>query len=68
MTDILRSLDGRYLDTFGRGQYQGVTRDHYVEVDLGNERSSQRAAVADCAGLAASIGFIDQRGDESGQP
>ncbi len=37
VTDIVRSLDGRYLDTFGRGQYQGVTRDHYVEIDLGND-------------------------------
>jgi Tfp pilus assembly protein PilF len=37
VTDILRSLDGRYLDTFGRGQYQGITRDHYVEIDLGND-------------------------------
>jgi Tfp pilus assembly protein PilF len=35
VTDILRSLDGKYLDTFGRGQYQGVTRDHYVEIGLG---------------------------------
>ncbi|MGC2299173.1 MAG: FG-GAP-like repeat-containing protein [Acidobacteriaceae bacterium] len=37
VTAILRALDGRYLDTFGRGQYQGVTRDHYVEIDLGND-------------------------------
>jgi Tfp pilus assembly protein PilF len=37
VTEILHSLDGRYLDTFGRGQYQGVTRDHYVEIDLGND-------------------------------
>ena len=36
VTDVVRALDGRYLDTFGRGQYQGVTRDHYVEVDLGD--------------------------------
>jgi Tfp pilus assembly protein PilF len=35
VTEILRSVDGKYLDTFGRGQYQGVTRDHYVEIDLG---------------------------------
>ena len=35
VTATLRSLDGRYLDNFGRGQYQGVTRDHYVEIDLG---------------------------------
>jgi len=37
VTDIVRDLDGRYLDSFGRGQYQGVTRDHYVEVDLGQD-------------------------------
>lgn len=37
VTEILSEVDGRYLDTFGRGQYQGVTRDHYVEVDLGND-------------------------------
>lgn len=28
------ALDEKYLDTFGRGQYQGVTRDHYVELQL----------------------------------
>ena len=37
VTDIVRDLDNRYLDTFGRGQYQGVTRDHYVEIDLGDD-------------------------------
>lgn len=36
VTEVVRALDGKYLDTFGRGQYQGVTRDHYVEVDLGD--------------------------------
>ncbi|HEX5234620.1 MAG TPA: FG-GAP-like repeat-containing protein [Silvibacterium sp.] len=36
VTETLRALDGVYLDNFGRGQYQGVTRDHYVEIDLGN--------------------------------
>jgi Tfp pilus assembly protein PilF len=40
VTGILRDLDGQYLDTFGRGQYQGVTRDHYVEVDLGDDAPS----------------------------
>jgi Tfp pilus assembly protein PilF len=35
VTESLRFVDGKYLDTFGRGQYQGVTRDHYVEIDLG---------------------------------
>lgn len=37
VTGILRALDGNYLDTFGRGQYQGVTRDHSVEIDLGDD-------------------------------
>ena len=36
-TDVsatVRNADATYLDTFGRGRYQGVTRDHYVEVEL----------------------------------
>ncbi len=37
VTATLASLDGKYLDTFGRGQYQGVTRDHFVEIDLGDK-------------------------------
>jgi cytochrome c-type biogenesis protein CcmH/NrfG len=37
VTDIVSTLDGRALDSFGRGQYQGVTRDHYLEIDLGND-------------------------------
>jgi Tfp pilus assembly protein PilF len=37
VTAIVSNLDGNYLDTFGRGQYQGLTRDHSVEVDLGND-------------------------------
>jgi tetratricopeptide (TPR) repeat protein len=37
VTDVVRRIDGRYLDTFGRGKFQGVTRDHYVEVDLGDD-------------------------------
>jgi Flp pilus assembly protein TadD len=41
VTDIVSRLDARYLDTFGRGQYQGLTRDHYVEVDLGQDVPAQ---------------------------
>lgn len=37
VTDVVLTLDEKYLDTFGRGRYQGVTRDHYVEVDLGDD-------------------------------
>lgn len=37
VTAIVGALDGKALDTFGRGQYQGLTRDHYVEVNLGDD-------------------------------
>lgn len=37
MTDRVRVRDGQYMDTFGRGMYQGVTREHYVEVVVGDE-------------------------------
>jgi hypothetical protein len=30
----VRALDRRYLGTFGKGPYQGVTRDHWVELEL----------------------------------
>jgi len=41
VTEIVSKIDARYLDNFGRGKYQGVTRDHYVEVDLGDEAPQQ---------------------------
>jgi Tfp pilus assembly protein PilF len=34
VSDIVRNVDATYLDTFGRGRYQGVTRDHWVELEL----------------------------------
>ncbi len=37
VTEIVTTLDGKSLDSFGHGQYQGVTRDHYLEVDLGED-------------------------------
>lgn len=37
VTDIVRSVDGKYLDRCGRGTYQGITIDHWVEVDLGDD-------------------------------
>ncbi|MES1258269.1 MAG: FG-GAP-like repeat-containing protein [Acidobacteriota bacterium] len=32
--ETVRDADATYLDTFGRGRYQGVTRDHWVEMEL----------------------------------
>ncbi len=37
VTGLVSTLDGNYLDTFEKGNYQGVGRDHYVEVDLGDD-------------------------------
>jgi len=37
VTDLVRARDGKRLDGFGRGFYQGVTRDHWVEVEAGDD-------------------------------
>jgi Tfp pilus assembly protein PilF len=37
VTNLVSTLDGKAPASFGRGQYQGVTRDHYLEVDLGDD-------------------------------
>ena len=34
---IVGARDGRHLDFAGRGAYQGVTRDHWVELALGDD-------------------------------
>jgi tetratricopeptide (TPR) repeat protein len=34
VSDVVNERDGRYLDFAGRGAYQGITRDHFVEVDI----------------------------------
>ena len=43
VSDVVGKLDGRHLDTFGRGRYQGVTRDHYVELELGDDAPREGA-------------------------
>jgi tetratricopeptide (TPR) repeat protein len=37
VTELVRNLDGKAVNTFGKGQFQGVTRDHYIELDLGDD-------------------------------
>ena len=37
VTGFVSALDGKALNTFGQGQYQGLTRDHYLEVELGDD-------------------------------
>ncbi len=40
VTSLISTLDGNYLNTFEKGNYQGVAREHYVEVDLGDDAPS----------------------------
>jgi tetratricopeptide (TPR) repeat protein len=37
VVEDVAARDGRFLDGFGRGAYQGITRDHWVEVELGED-------------------------------
>jgi Tfp pilus assembly protein PilF len=37
VTELVNKLDQRALSSFGKGQFQGLTRDHYLEVDLGDD-------------------------------
>ncbi len=34
VTDLVANEDGRYLATFERGDYQGIAKDHFVEIDI----------------------------------
>jgi Tfp pilus assembly protein PilF len=34
VSNVVRGLDQKYLGTFGKGRYQGITRDHWVELEL----------------------------------
>jgi hypothetical protein len=34
VAEAVRARDGRHLDFAGRGAYQGITRDHFVELEL----------------------------------
>ena len=42
VSDLVEAQDGRFLATFERGAYQGVTGDHYVEFELGREISAEK--------------------------
>jgi Tfp pilus assembly protein PilF len=37
VTDLVRAKDGRYLDIFEFGPFQGRAEEHFVEVDLGDD-------------------------------
>ncbi len=41
VTSIVSAVDGVYLDHAGRGIYKGITTDHWVEIDLGDDVPKQ---------------------------
>jgi tetratricopeptide (TPR) repeat protein len=40
-TAEVSAIDGRYLDRAGRGRFQGITEDHWVEADLGDDAPTE---------------------------
>jgi tetratricopeptide (TPR) repeat protein len=42
VTDVVARRDGKYLATFGRGPYQGISEEHIVEFDLGPHANADR--------------------------
>jgi hypothetical protein len=40
-SDAVRAIDGHYLDRASRGKYQGMTADHWVEADLGDDAPAE---------------------------
>jgi hypothetical protein len=37
MTDLIREIDQNYLHAFQKSKYQGVTEEHSIEIELGDE-------------------------------
>ncbi len=44
VTAVIHDRDGRHLDFFGPGAYQGITREHAIEIDLGEDFPTDRPA------------------------
>ena len=41
--DLVAKRDGRYVATFERGTHQGITRDHFLEIELGADVEAHAA-------------------------
>ena len=67
VTELVSTLDGRALSSFGKGQFQGITRDHYLEVDLGKDAPTSGAVVLDRAGIDSRYGVFAECGDHAGR-
>ena len=61
VTAIVDTLDGNALDSFGQGQFQGITRDHYLEVDLGDDAPKSGPLYSDRASFDPRHRIVAQR-------
>ncbi len=43
VSDLVRQPDRRYVATFERGTHQGITRDHFLEIELGSDAEAYPA-------------------------
>lgn len=70
--ELLSARDGRYVDDFGRGQYQGVTRDHHLEIGLPTDAPVNRPLYLICHGWIhptnASINVALSHGADNAAP
>jgi tetratricopeptide (TPR) repeat protein len=66
VTQLVRAIDGRHLDIGGRGQFQGITPDHWVEVDLGDEAPTEGPVYLVATGFVhptdSSVNFAIEQG------
>ena len=46
VTRLVAKADEQYLDFFGRGDYQGITRDHFVEFQISDVEAAQQWLLA----------------------
>ena len=69
VTADIAEKDAQYLDFFGRGSYQGITRGHYLEIDLGSEISHDEPVVLVASGWVrptdSSINVAISQGDHA---
>ncbi|MGA2135813.1 MAG: hypothetical protein ABSH50_26275, partial [Bryobacteraceae bacterium] len=70
VSSAIQKVDGNYLNTFGVGQYQGLTRDHWVDLELPEDAPHTGPLyliVPDRRRFSAPVGRHDHHGAKPGQ-
>lgn len=66
---VVSEADGRYLDNFGRGRYQGITREHFVELELPEDAPRDSPLWLDASGwIHPTDSSINVAVSQGGQP